>query len=76
MLKKTGYNPANVKFVPVSAHYGANIVQSLNKDDIAHGLITAEHGSGTLFEAIQAFRIPKRPVGKPLRIPLDGIHRI
>ena len=21
MLKKTGYNPANVKFVPVSAHY-------------------------------------------------------
>ena len=80
MLKKTGYNPVNVKFVLMSAHRGSNIVDkpSLSpcyQNRITHDLMTAA-GNITLLEAIQALRTPKRPIGKPLRIPIDDVHRI
>lgn len=75
MLKKTGYNPANVKFVYVSAHCGSNIVDKPIKKNVAFNLMN-ELGSGTLLEALETLRIPKRPVKKPLRIPIDDISKI
>ena len=75
MLKKTGYNPANVKFVLVSADCGSNIVVKPHNKSVAHDLFL-RGGGGTLLEALESLRVPKRPVKKPLRIPLDEITKI
>lgn len=61
-LKKVGYNPATVPFIPLSGWYGDNMLERSPN-------LTWYKGP-TLLEALDALNPPKRPTDKPLRLPL------
>jgi len=61
-LKKVGYNPDNVPFVPISGWHGDNMVERSANLSWYKGPI--------LIEALDAIIPPKRPTDKPLRLPL------
>jgi len=67
-VKKIGYNPEKINFVPVSGWHGDNLV-----DRSEH---TAWYKGPTLLEALDAMQEPKRPLDKPLRIPLQDVYKI
>ncbi|KKA30517.1 hypothetical protein TD95_002091 [Thielaviopsis punctulata] len=79
-IKKVGYNPKTVPFVPISGFHGDNMLQAStncpwykgwNKETKA-GSATGK----TLLEAIDAIETPKRPTEKPLRLPLQDVYKI
>jgi len=61
-LKKVGYNPDNIPFVPISGWHGDNMVERSSNLSWYKGPI--------LVEALDAIIPPKRPTDKPLRLPL------
>jgi len=61
-LKKVGYNPDKVPFVPISGWHGDNMLEKSEK-------MTWYKGP-TLLEALDNIVCPKRPSDKPLRLPL------
>jgi elongation factor 1-alpha len=67
-LKKVGYNPAKVPFVPVSGWRGENLVTP--PDGVAW------YKGPTLLEALDSIEPPKRPTDKPLRIPIQDVYKI
>jgi elongation factor 1-alpha len=67
-LKKVGYNPKNVPFIPISGWLGDNMIENSTN-------LTWWKG-GTLLEALDAIKPPKRPSDKPLRIPLQDVYKI
>ena len=67
-LKKVGYNPDNIPFVPISGWLGDNMLEKSENMPWYKG--------PTLLEALDAVTEPKRPVDKPLRIPLQDVYKI
>jgi len=67
-LKKTGYNPAKIPFVPISGWDGDNMLERSANIPWYKGPI--------LIEALDAIIPPKRPSDKPLRIPLQDVYKI
>ena len=67
-LKKVGYNPKNVPFIPISGWHGDNMIEVSSNLNWWKG--------GTLLEALDNIKPPKRPVDKPLRIPLQDVYKI
>nr|AMB72436.1 elongation factor 1-alpha [Mesembryanthemum crystallinum] len=66
-LKKVGYNPDKVPFVPISGFEGDNMIERSTNLDWYKG--------PTLLEALDNINEPKRPSDKPLRLPLqDGVQ--
>jgi len=61
-LKKVGYNPDTIPFVPISGWHGDNMVERSANLSWYKGPI--------LIEALDAIIPPKRPTDKPLRLPL------
>lgn len=61
-LKKVGYNPATIPFIPLSGWHGDNMLERSPN-------LTWYKGP-TLLEALDALTPPKRPTEKPLRLPL------
>lgn len=61
-LKKVGYNPDKVPFIPISGWNGDNMIDRSSNTTWYKGL--------TLIEALDAVVAPKRPTEKPLRLPL------
>jgi elongation factor 1-alpha len=61
-LKKTGYNPANIPFIPISGWNGNNMLEKSPS-------LTWYKGP-TLIEALNAINPPKRPTEKPLILTL------
>eukprot|EP01090_Pellita_catalonica_P012854 TRINITY_DN289_c0_g1_i1.p1 TRINITY_DN289_c0_g1~~TRINITY_DN289_c0_g1_i1.p1 ORF type:complete len:439 (+),score=124.29 TRINITY_DN289_c0_g1_i1:88-1404(+) len=68
MLKKIGYNVKNVPFVPVSGWTGENITEKTQKMPWWKG--------GTLLQTLDCVKAPRRPLQKPLRLALQGVHKI
>ena len=79
-LKKVGYNPASVAFVPISGWHGDNMLEASEKMGWYKGWgITRKEGNAsgkTLFEALDAILPPKRPTESPLRLPLQDVYKI
>merc|ERR1711990_1360238 len=80
-VKKIGYNPKSVAFVPISGWHGDNMIEPSTNMAWYKGWEkeTKEAGkqSGkTLFEALDAIIPPKRPADKPLRLPLQDVYKI
>ncbi|CAF4342308.1 unnamed protein product, partial [Adineta steineri] len=79
-IKKTGYNPAAVAFVPISGWHGDNMVEATAKMPWYKGwTIERKEGNAsgkTLLEALDAIYPPSRPTEKPLRLPLQDIYKI
>jgi len=83
-IKKVGYNPKTVAFVPISGWHGDNMLETSEnmtwfkgweverkkdgKDDIAKGT--------TLLQALDSILPPQRPTGLPLRLPLQDVYKI
>jgi elongation factor 1-alpha len=67
-IKKIGYNPEKVPFVPISGWNGDNMLEKSAN-------MTWWKGP-TLIEALDSITEPKRPVDKPLRVPLQDVYKI
>merc|ERR1711865_1252367 len=67
-LKKVGYKPAKVPFVPISGWAGDNMVEKSANMPWYKGPY--------LLEALDRVNPPKRPVDKPLRLPLQDVYKI
>jgi len=79
-IKKIGYNPKAVPFVPISGWVGDNmILESKNMDWYTGWKIERQEGNAsgkTLIEALDSILPPKRPVEKALRLPLQDVYKI
>ncbi|KAK9324212.1 P-loop containing nucleoside triphosphate hydrolase protein [Lipomyces orientalis] len=79
-IKKVGYNPKTVPFVPISGWNGDNMIDASDNCPWYKGW-QKETKAGvskgkTLLEAIDAIEPPQRPVDKPLRLPLQDVYKI
>merc|ERR1711881_343181 len=79
-IKKVGYNPKTVAFVPISGFNGDNMIDNSSNCPWYKGWekeTKAGKASGkTLLEAIDAIDPPSRPTDKPLRLPLQDVYKI
>jgi len=79
-IKKVGYNPASVAFVPISGWHGDNMIgTSANMGWYKGWEVTRKEGNAkgtTLLEALDAIIPPARPTDKPLRLPLQDVYKI
>jgi elongation factor 1-alpha len=79
-IKKIGYNPDTVAFVPISGWHGDNMIEASDKLPWYKGWeITRKDGNAkgkTLLEALDAIIPPERPTSKPLRLPLQDVYKI
>jgi elongation factor 1-alpha len=67
-LKKTGYKVETIKFIPISGFNGDNMIEKSTNMPWYKG--------PTLLEALDDIIPPKRPVDKPLRLPLQDVYKI
>jgi len=67
-IKKIGYNPEKVHFVPISGFQGDNMLERSPNMPWYKG--------PTLIEALDLVEEPKRPSDKPLRVPLQDVYKI
>jgi len=67
-VKKIGYNPETIPFVPISGWLGDNMLEKSSNLPWYKG--------PTLLEALDNITPPKRPSDKPLRIPLQDVYKI
>jgi len=79
-VKKVGYNPKTVAFVPISGWHGDNMLEPTDNMPWYKGW-TREGKTGplkgkTLLDAIDAIEPPARPSDKPLRLPLQDVYKI
>ena len=79
-IKKIGYNPKAVAFVPISGWHGDNMLEESEKMKWFKGWSVERkdgNASGkTLFQALDSILPPKRPTDKPLRLPLQDVYKI
>lgn len=79
-IKKIGYNPAAVAFVPISGWNGDNMLEpSANMSWHKGWSIERKEGNAsgkTLLEALDAIVPPTRPTDKALRLPLQDVYKI
>jgi len=67
-LKRVGYKPENIPFIPISGWNGDNMLTKSDK--------TPWYNGPTLIEALDSIPLPKRPIDKPLRLPLQDVYKI
>ena len=79
-IKKTGYNPDTVAFVPISGWNGDNMLEpSTNMPWFKGWKVTHKDGNAsgtTLLEALDCILPPTRPTDKPLHLPLQDVYKI
>merc|ERR1719284_353337 len=79
-VKKVGFNPKSVSFVPISGWHGDNMLEpSTNmpwykgwSKEVKEGKFSGK----TMFEALDSIIPPTRPSDKPLRLPLQDVYKI
>jgi elongation factor 1-alpha len=67
-LKKIGYNPDKIPFIPISGWHGDNMIEKSENMKWYTG--------PCLIEALDQLDPPKRPKDKPLRLPLQDVYKI
>jgi len=67
-LKKVGYKPAKIHFVPISGWVGDNMID--------RSTAMAWYKGPILLEALDTVTPPTRPTDKPLRLPLQDVYKI
>lgn len=79
-VKKVGYNPKAVAFVPISGWHGDNMIEpSANMGWYKGWSVESKAGKAsgkTLLEALDSITPPERPKHKPLRLPLQDVYKI
>merc|ERR1712232_544098 len=67
-LKKIGYKPMKIPFVPISGWEGDNMLEKSTNMPWYKG--------PCLIDALDNVNPPKRPTDKPLRLPLQDVYKI
>jgi len=67
-LKKTGYDPEKIPFIPISGFHGDNMIEDSSNMGWYKG--------PNLLDSLDQAKPPKRPVDKPLRLPLQDVYKI
>merc|ERR1712144_176063 len=67
-LKKTGYDPEKIPFIPISGFHGDNMIDDSTNMNWYKG--------PNLLDSLDQAKPPKRPVDKPLRLPLQDVYKI
>ena len=67
-LKKVGYKPMKIPFVPISGWVGDNMIEKSDNMKWYKGPY--------LLEALDSVTPPERPTSKPLRLPLQDVYKI
>lgn len=67
-LKKVGYKPDQIPFIPISGWNGDNMMERSPNTPWYKGVI--------LIEALDKIIPPTRPTEKPLRLPLQDVYKI
>merc|ERR1712209_91973 len=79
-VKKVGYNPKSVAFVPISGWHGDNMIEPSTNMPWYKGwnkeMKEGKFSGKTMFEALDAIIPPTRPSDKPLRLPLQDVYKI
>merc|ERR1712102_226128 len=80
-IKKVGYDPKAVAFVPISGWHGDNMLSPSTNMPWFGGWQVERKGENvakgkTLLEALDAIIPPQRPTDKPLRLPLQDVYKI
>jgi len=84
-IKKIGYNPDTVAFVPISGWHGDNMLEPSTNMNWFKGW--SKKGSTketkdktftgtTILSALDHIAPPERPTDKPLRLPLQDVYKI
>lgn len=68
IIKKYGYNPEKVNFVPISGWTGENMIEKSEN--------LKWYTGPTLLEALDCINPPEKPTDKPLRLPLQDVYKI
>lgn len=72
-LKRIGWNPDKINFIPISGFNGDNM---LEPSPNMPWYYKPPYNGFTLINALDALTEPTRPVEKPLRIPLQDVYKI
>lgn len=86
-IKKIGYNPDCVPFMPISGWNGDNMLEPSAKTPWFKGATAKMFStdrkkdakdvtSKTLLEALDNIQPPSRPTDRPLRLPLQDVYKI
>jgi elongation factor 1-alpha len=82
-IKKIGYNPDAVAFLPTSGWHGDNMIEKSPNMTWYKGWSKkgkkkdSKAVTGfTVFEALDSIDAPSRPTDKPLRLPLQDVYKI
>merc|ERR1711898_41402 len=79
-VKKVGYNPTGVAFVPISGWHGDNMIEPSSNMGWYKGwnkeVKEGKFSGKTMFEALDSIIPPTRPSDKPLRLPLQDVYKI
>merc|ERR1712193_46656 len=67
-LKKTGYDPEKNPYIPISGFHGDNMIEDSSN--------MGWHKGQCLLDSLDQAKPPKRPVDKPLRLPLQDVYKI
>jgi len=68
LLQSVGYDTGKILFIPTSAYVGDNVAKKTENLKWFTG--------PTLFEALDTFNVPSKPVDKPLRLPVQDVYTI
>ncbi len=68
LLKLIGFKVDKIHFVPTSAWLGDNVAKKSERMPWYDG--------PTLYEALDQFEVPPKPVDKPLRLPIQDVYSI
>ena len=81
-IKKIGYNPEHVAFVPISGWHGDNMLEASSNMGwfsgwmVKKGKDKKEFTGKTLLDALDNIDPPSRPTDKALRLPLQDVYKI
>merc|ERR1712117_446384 len=79
-IKKIGYNPKSVPFVPISGWHGDNMIEKSDKMPWFKGWtkeVKEKKDTGTtILQALDHINPPERPTDKALRLPLQDVYKI
>ncbi len=68
LMKRIGFPVAKIPFVPTSAWTGDNLSEKSDKMPWYVG--------PSLYEALDKFEVPPKPIDKPLRLPVQDVYSI
>lgn len=67
-IKKVGYKPMKIPFIPISGWMGDNIVD--------RSIHMPWYNGPSLLEALDNVTPPVRPTEKPLRVPIQDVYKV